>query len=80
MSEKKTTSKPGSFGEAFYNRLDALEARGKACGLTLTHICRDSGVARATPDRWRANLPKTVQLIDQMEAVVAKAEKSQAKN
>lgn len=70
----------GSFSREFNDRLNAIEERGKACSLTLTHICRESGVARATPDRWRAEVPLTVRLIDKMEAVVAEREDLNARN
>lgn len=71
--------RPGSFAEAFYARLESIIERGKACGMTLTDICRQSGVARATPDRWIASTPKTIELVDEMEAVVAEAEALKAK-
>lgn len=68
----------GSFQRAFQDRLDQIEARGKKAGLTLTHICRSAGIARATPDRWRKSSPLSVQLIDKMESVVAEAERARA--
>lgn len=77
MSKPKAPPRD-SFTKEFYARLDNIEARAKACGLTITHICRESGVARATPDRWRAKPPLTVELIDRMESVVAKAEQAKA--
>lgn len=70
---------PGSFEAQFQARLDDIERRGKEQGLTLTHICRDSGVARATPDRWRVDTPKTITLVDELEAVVVAAEQKAAK-
>lgn len=75
---RKYTPKPGTFEEAFATRLDDIERRGKAVGLTMTHICREAGTARATPDRWRAEAPLTVKIIDKMEEVVAAAEKKSA--
>lgn len=73
-------SKPaaGSFEAEFNRRLDDVVKRGKAVGLTLTHICRKADVARATPDRWRQKAPLSVTLVDKMEAVVAAAEKEAA--
>lgn len=70
--------KRGEFEQQFQARLNEIEARGKAVGLTLTHICRQSGVARATPDRWRKDTPLSVKLIDKMEAVVIEAEQRAA--
>lgn len=70
--------KPGTLSREFIDRLNSIEERAHKVGKTMTHICRDSGVARATPDRWRASTPLTLQLIDKMEAVVAEAEAEQA--
>lgn len=70
----------GPFQTEFLSRLDAIESRGKAVGLTLTHICREAGTARATPDRWRKRPPLSVVLIDKLEAVVAQAEQLSAKH
>ncbi len=67
-----------SFTEVFHHRINQIEARAQAAGITLTHVCRDSGIARATPDRWRKKVPLTVELIDKMEAVVVEAEQRQA--
>ncbi|MGE4340238.1 MAG: hypothetical protein AB7E55_30440 [Pigmentiphaga sp.] len=69
-------SKP--FNEVFLERLDNIEKRAHACEppLTLTHICRNAGIARATPDRWRKKPPKSIELLERMETVVADAEKA----
>jgi hypothetical protein len=70
--------KPGTLSRLFIDRLNYIEERANKIGMTMTHICRESGVARATPDRWRASTPLTLQLIDKMEAAVAEAEKAKA--
>lgn len=59
----------------FYEKLKNIEERAHKVGLTMTDICKQSGVARATPDRWRKELPKTIQCLQDMETVVAEAEK-----
>lgn len=64
----------GSFEEAFYDRVDGIVQRGKAVGLTITDICAKSGVARATPDRWREKAPLSITLVDKMEKAVVEAE------
>lgn len=64
-----------TFEQVFHEWLDDIERRGQEVGMTITHICRDSGVARATPDRWRVATPLSVTLIDKMAGVVAAAEK-----
>lgn len=68
----------GTFEEEFNRRLSDIVKRGEAQGMTLTHICREAGVARATPDRWKAAPPLSITLVDKMEAVVAKAEQEAA--
>lgn len=59
------------FVQVFHSTLDQLEADAKKEGLTLTSICRDTGVSRATPDRWRKEVPKTVELLARMQGIVA---------
>lgn len=59
-----------NFVQVFHGALDQLEADAKQQGLTLTSICRDTGVSRATPDRWRKEVPKTVELLGRMQEVV----------
>lgn len=63
-----------NFVQVFNDRVDQLEARAKRVGLTLTSICRETGVSRATPDRWRKQTPKTVQLLAEMEDIVSAKE------
>ena len=67
------------FSELFIERLDELERRAKAIGITITHLCRDSGVARATPDRWRAKAPNTVERMDALEKAIEAAEQKAGK-
>lgn len=71
---RKSKAEPGTFAAAFNDRLEGLIERGKAIGMTLNDICSNAKVARATPDRWRANTPKTVATIDKMEKAVIEAE------
>lgn len=59
--------------DEFLARLDKMEADAKAKGLNLTVVCKHLGISRATPDRWKKERPKTVQLLDQMEKFVADA-------
>lgn len=62
------------FEQVFRERLQSVIDRGAKVGLTLTHICRESGTARATPERWRRSAPKTIRQLVAMEQVVAKHE------
>lgn len=59
-----------NFVNVFHCAIDAIEADAKAVGLTLTSICRDLEVSRATPDRWRKKVPKTIEIMAAMQKVV----------
>ncbi len=61
---------PKNFVSDFHAAIDQLEENAKKEGLTLTSICRDTGVSRATPDRWRKKIPKTIELLGQMQDIV----------
>ena len=65
---------PGSFQEAFEQRLVGIKERAAKVGMTVTDVCTSAGVARATPERWKTQIPLTVKLIDRMEAAVAAQE------
>lgn len=70
LSKGCEMSKP-TFGEVFRERLDQVEEGAKAAGINMTVVCKDAGISRATPDRWRRKLPKTIEIVDKMEKVVA---------
>ncbi|CAH1654968.1 hypothetical protein CHELA1G11_10869 [Hyphomicrobiales bacterium] len=57
-----------TFTEVFQARLEAIEKRAEANGFTMTDLCRKTGVARATPDRWRERAPQSVAKVDVLEA------------
>lgn len=63
-------SKP-TFGEVFRDRIDKIVQDAEASGINLTVVCKGAGISRATPDRWRRKLPKTIETVDKMERVVA---------
>lgn len=73
MQEQEQETK---FSETFLATLNDLEKRAQAAGLTITAVCREAGVSRATPDRWRMQVPNTISLLDKMQAIVVKAETS----
>ena len=58
------------FVETFIATLDKLEADAIKVGETLTSICRTTGISRATPDRWRKEIPKTILLMAEMQGIV----------
>lgn len=70
MSEPTEPTKL-AFGKVFHDRIDRIVGDAKAAGVNLTVVCKDAGISRATPDRWRRKLPKTIAIIERMEQVVA---------
>lgn len=60
-----------TFTDAFKDRLAKLEREAAELGETLTSVCRATGISRATPDRWRREVPNTIVLLDKMEAYLA---------
>jgi hypothetical protein len=68
----------GSAEAEFLERLDLIEKRAKKLGMTMPVVCGGSGVARATPERWRRKVPQSVLLLDKLEAYVAGEEKKAA--
>jgi len=71
----KEAVKPNSFAEVFRERINEIERRALKAGTSLTATCKGVGVSRATPDRWRRKIPRTVAIIDEMEAWVSRIEK-----
>lgn len=64
----------------FLDRLDEVEKEANDIGLTLTDITRGVKISRATPDRWRASIPNTIALLDQMDAWVTKEREKRARS
>jgi hypothetical protein len=60
-------------------RVRAIPIRAAAVGLSMAEICRSTGLARATPDRWRVRAPKTIEAMAKIEALLAAAEQKAAK-
>lgn len=65
-----------TFEDEFKRRLDDLVERAKAAGMTVSALCKKTGTARATPDRWRKQAPLSIKLVDKLEAEVVKAEQA----
>jgi hypothetical protein len=66
------TTQTNNFDDVFKKRVAALEAEAHAVGLNFTSICKEAGISRATPDRWKRETPKTIKIISAMEEIVAK--------
>lgn len=63
-----------TFAQTFSERLASIEARAKAAGSNVTQICKKTGVARATYERWVQRPPQTIVKVDELEAFVAQLE------
>ena len=63
-----------TFEDDFKERLNAIVARGEAVGISVTELCRRTGISRATPDRWCKSAPLSIRLVDKLESEVAAAE------
>lgn len=55
----------------FNDALDRLERDAKTAGLTWSSVCRLAGASRATPERWHRSPPATVQILANMQRIVA---------
>ena len=69
------TDEAASFSAVFRKRVDDIERRALHAGTSLTAICKGIGISRATPDRWRREIPRTIEIVDEMERFVAGVEK-----
>lgn len=65
---------PQSYSKGFIRDLNDLERRALLAGTNLTAISKEIKISRSTPDRWRRHPPKTLQILDQIEARVIAAE------
>lgn len=61
-----------TFTDDFKARIAKIEEDAKSLGLNWTTICNEAGLSRATPDRWKKRVPKTIAVVAKMEAVVAR--------
>lgn len=68
-----------TFEGEFKRRINGIKQRAKAAGTSMTALCQETGIARATPDRWVLRAPKTIRLIDELEQALAKVERQTSK-
>lgn len=68
-----------TYVDEFKERVAKIESDAVAVGLNLTVICKEAGISRATPDRWRKKTPKTVLLIKKLEGIIEKHREELAK-
>lgn len=63
-----------TFSQEMKDRLTELDRRAKAAGSNMTQVCKATGVARVTYERWVNRVPQTVKKLDELEAEVARLE------
>lgn len=63
-----------TFESEFQRRVEDIKARATAVGSSITELCKETKIARATPDRWSARTPKTILLVDQLEEALSAIE------
>lgn len=69
-----------NFIDAFKAALAGIEAGAQEAGVSISEICRETGISRTTPDRWKAKTPNTIELIAKMQnAVDSKLKKAARK-
>ncbi len=64
--------------QEFQERTADILARARKNDISLNQICRGAGAARATPDRWTLRVPKSITLVDDIEAELTRLEQLQA--
>lgn len=77
MSAKQPRQR--TYSDEFMDRIARLDEEALAAGTNLTEVCREAGVSRATPDRWRRHVPKTIQLVTLMEQIIQQHARKAAK-
>lgn len=61
-----------TFKDEFKSRIAKIEEDAQSVGLNWTSICKEAGLSRATPDRWKKRIPKTIEVVTRMETIVAR--------
>jgi precorrin-6x reductase len=67
-----------TFAQDFQRRIREIEARAKAAGSNITQVCKRTGIARVTYERWRNLAPQTIRKLDELEAEVVRLEQEKA--
>lgn len=66
-----------TFAEDFQAKIAEIEQEANACGLNWTSLCKEAGLSRATPDRWRKKIPKTIEVVTKMQEIIARHKQAQ---
>jgi hypothetical protein len=68
-----------TLSDAFVHGLQDLERRAKLAGSNMTQVCKNTGVARATFERWLHRAPQTIEKYDELQAEVIRLEQAAEK-
>lgn len=61
----------------FQERTAEILERARKSEISLNQICKGAGAARATPDRWTLRVPKSITLVDDIDAELTRLEQLQ---
>lgn len=64
-------TQPKNFVDVFNDAITKLEIDAKAIGSNMTEVCREAGVSRTTPDRWKEKPPATVATLAKLQDFVS---------
>ena len=64
-----------TFTEEQRVRLVDIEKRAKNAGSNITQVCKNTGIARATYERWMQRAPQSVTKMDELEIEVSRMER-----
>lgn len=67
-----------TFAQEHKARISALDGRARAAGTNMTQICKNTGIARATYERWLERPPQSITKLDELVAEVERTEKAAA--
>lgn len=67
-----------TFAETMREKLRSIEKRAKAVGSNMTQVCKNTGVARVTYERWRDRAPQSVAKVDVLDQEVSRLEREAA--
>lgn len=65
-----------TFSQEHKARISALDERARAAGSNMTQVCKNTGIARATYERWLERPPQSITKLDELEAEVARLEEA----
>lgn len=59
------------FEQVFKDAMAEIRHEAQLAEMSMADVCRDAGVARASPDRWKV-APKTIKAVAKMQRAINK--------